>query len=76
MEEAKMSEDKISYRTYLEVQKPDGTTAFMPTKKILLDPDLQEQCLEKEVLRDIIKKLREAGALDEELVIRGPNTRQ
>lgn len=67
---------KVSYRVYLEVREPDGSTVFVRTDKILGSPDLQARCIEKRQLRAIIAKLRKHGMLRETVVFPGPETLQ
>jgi hypothetical protein len=61
----------ITYRGYLEVRAADGTTEFAATNMILRSPALQEQCIEKRVLRAIMTKLRKHGMLNDTIVSPG-----
>jgi hypothetical protein len=56
---------KLTFRVYLECRDDDGKPVFVSTEEVLRSPRWQRQCLEKQVLWQIISRLRRHGLLDE-----------
>ena len=48
-------------RAFLEVRTADGATAFCPTDEVLASAELQERCVEKRILRNIIVRTRKVA---------------
>jgi hypothetical protein len=62
------------FRAFLEVRLDDGRTAFASTEAVLRSPDLQRRCVEKRVLRSVIRRLDELGLLVSLEIIDGGKT--
>jgi hypothetical protein len=49
----------MKIRMWLECRGEDGRLGFYETKRVLASPELQKQCVEKRVLKRIIKTVGE-----------------